>query len=58
MGTDPLAVVDPELRVRGVGGLRVADASVMPVVQSGNCNAGIMMLAERVSDWLKAGSAR
>lgn len=58
MGTDPLAVVDPELRVRGVNGLRVADASVMPVVQSGNCNAGIMMLAERVSDWLKAGSAR
>lgn len=57
MGTDPLAVVDPELRVRGVDGLRVADASVMPVVQSGNCNAGIMMLAERVSEWLKAGSA-
>ena len=55
MGTDDLAVVDPQLRVRGVTGLRVADASVMPVVQSGNCNAGIMMLAERVSDWLKAG---
>jgi choline dehydrogenase len=54
MGTDDLAVVDPELRVRGVDGLRVADASVMPVVPSGNCHAGIMMIAERLSDWLKA----
>jgi choline dehydrogenase len=54
MGTDDLAVVDPELRVRGVKGLRVADASVMPVVPSGNCHAGILMIAERVSDWLKA----
>jgi choline dehydrogenase len=56
MGTDDLAVVDPELRVRGVTGLRIADASVMPVVQSGNCHAGIMMVAERCADWLKAGS--
>ena len=56
MGTDDLAVVDPELRVRGVEGLRVADASVMPVVPSGNCHAGILMIAERLSDWLKAGS--
>jgi choline dehydrogenase-like flavoprotein len=56
MGTDDLAVVDPELRVRGVTGLRVADASVMPVVPSGNCHAGIVMIAERLSDWLKAGS--
>jgi choline dehydrogenase len=56
MGTDDLAVVDPELRVRGLSGVRVADASVMPVVQSGNCHAGIMMIAERVSDWLKTGS--
>ena len=54
IGTDELAVVDPELRVRGVAGLRVADASVMPVVQSGNCHAGIMMVAERAADWLKA----
>ena len=57
MGTDDLAVVDPELRVRGVSGLRVADASVMPTVQSGNCHAGIMMVAERCADWLKAGAA-
>ena len=56
MGTDEMAVVDPELRVRGVAGLRVADASVMPVVPSGNCHAGILMIAERLSDWLKAGS--
>jgi choline dehydrogenase len=56
MGTDDLAVVDPELRVRGVAGLRVADASVMPVVPSGNCHAGILMIAERLSDWLKAGA--
>jgi choline dehydrogenase len=54
MGTDDLAVVDPELRVRGVAGLRIADASVMPVVQSGNCHAGILMVAERAADWLKA----
>ena len=47
MGTDDLAVVDPQLRVRGVEGLRVADASVMPAVPSGNCHAGIVMIAER-----------
>ena len=57
MGTDDLAVVDPELRVRGVAGLRVADASVMPAVPSGNCHAGILMIAERLSDWLKAEAA-
>ena len=39
MGVDAVAVVDPELRVRGVDGLRVADASVMPVVTSGNTHA-------------------
>ncbi len=54
MGTDELAVVDPELRVRGVAGLRVADASVMPVVPSGNCHAGILMIAERVAEWARA----
>ena len=47
MGTDDLAVVDPQLRVRGIEGLRVADASVMPAVPSGNCHAGIVMIAER-----------
>jgi choline dehydrogenase len=53
MGSDDGAVVDPQLRVRGVEGLRVADASVMPAVPSGNCHAGIVMIAERLSDMLK-----
>lgn len=55
MGTDPMAVVDPQLRVRGVDGLRVADASVMPAVTSGNCHAAILAIAERLADFLKAG---
>jgi choline dehydrogenase len=54
MGKDPLAVVDPELRVRGVEGLRVADTSVMPVVTRGNTNAPTLMIAERLAAWLGA----
>jgi choline dehydrogenase len=54
MGLDDTAVVDPHLRVYGVEGLRVADASVMPQVPSGNCHAGIVMIAERCADWVKA----
>ncbi|MFQ5794619.1 MAG: GMC family oxidoreductase [Candidatus Bipolaricaulia bacterium] len=53
MGCDSMAVVDLQLRVYGVEGLRVADASVMPVVPSGNCHAGILMIAEKVSDMIK-----
>ncbi len=53
MGLDDLAVVDPQLRVHGVEGLRVADASVMPALPSGNCNAGIVMIGERTSDFIK-----
>ncbi|NDJ62237.1 MAG: glucose-methanol-choline oxidoreductase [Chloroflexi bacterium] len=53
MGSDDMAVVDPKLKVYGVEGLRVADASVMPFVPSGNCHAGIVMIAERVSDFIK-----
>ena len=49
---DPLAVVDPELRVRGVRGLRIADASVMPSITSGNTNAPTLMIAERAASWL------
>ena len=48
------AVVDPELRVRGVQGLRVADASVMPTITSGNTNSPTLMIAERAAEWLLA----
>ncbi len=53
MGTGEQAVVDPELRVRGVDGLRVADASVMPVVPRGNTNAPSIMVGEKAADLLR-----
>ena len=49
---DPLAVVDPTLRVRGVRNLCIADASVMPTITSGNTNAPTLMIAERAASWL------
>jgi choline dehydrogenase len=52
MGIDSMAVTTPDLRVRGVPGLRVADASVMPSVTSGNTNAPTIMIAERCADFL------
>src|SRR5436309_2442643 len=53
MGIDPMAVVDPDLRVRGVTGLRVADASIMPTVISGNTNAATIMIGERCADLVR-----
>lgn len=52
MGADPMAVVDPELRVRGIRGLRVADASIMPTMVSANTNAPSFLIGERCADFL------
>lgn len=52
MGTDIDAVVDPELRVHGIGRLRVADASVMPAIITGNTNAASMMIGERAAEFI------
>jgi choline dehydrogenase len=54
MGQDDLAVVDPGLRVRGMRGLWVADASVIPSISAGNINATCIMIGERAADFLRA----
>ena len=53
--SDPMAVVDARLRVHGVAGLRVVDASVMPAITSGNTNSPTLMIAERAAAWILAG---
>lgn len=55
MGYDAQAVVDPQLRVHGIEGLRVADASIMPTITSGNTNAACVMIGEKVADLITSG---
>jgi choline dehydrogenase-like flavoprotein len=52
--SDPMAVVDAKLCVKGIAGLRVADASIMPAVTGGNTNAPTIMIAEKCADLLRA----
>ena len=53
MGSDPMAVVDERLRVHGLQGVRIVDASVMPTITSGNTNSPVIMIAEKASDMIK-----
>lgn len=58
MGNDPMAVVDNRLKVRGIDGLRVADASIMPIISSGNTNAPAIMIGERAADFILTETSR
>jgi choline dehydrogenase len=57
MGHDTMAVVDPQLRVHGVEGLRVVDASIMPRITTGNLNGPTIMLAEKIADRIRGREA-
>ena len=57
MGSDPMAVVDSELRVHGIAGLRIADASIMPTLTSGNTNAPSIMIGEKCAEMVLAAAA-
>ena len=58
MGIDDLAVVDSQLRVRGVDGLRVADASIMPSIVSANTHTTTVMIGERAAEFIKQDLSR
>jgi 5-(hydroxymethyl)furfural/furfural oxidase len=51
---NPMAVLDPQCRVYGIDGLRIADASVMPKIVSANTNTPVMMIAERVAEFMRS----
>ena len=55
MGIDPMAVVDARLRVHGIEGLRIADASIMPIITSGDTNAPAIMIGEKAAEFLRRG---